>query len=185
VGLTLIAAHELGHVLGLDHEHRSCALMNPVLLDGTPNRCERVAPWTYWCRVFEPLDLRRAARLYGGRPRVRPQATCPLFGRPAALEALDAAVEDGELVARWTAPPRPRPLADTVLARRLGHSGRLRLAVVPGPCPADLEALLDGAPAADVRVGWGADGELALGPAASPSCVAARVGDGPATAVEA
>ena len=42
--LTQIAVHELGHILGLDHETKRCALMNPVMFNGAPNRASRRGP---------------------------------------------------------------------------------------------------------------------------------------------
>ena len=65
--VTLNAVHELGHVLGLDHERRRCALMNPSSdQTGTPSRCRRRA-LRWWLR--HPLrgdDVRGARTLYSG-----------------------------------------------------------------------------------------------------------------------
>jgi hypothetical protein len=63
---TMTAAHELGHVLGLHHEGRRCALMNPVLDSdtGTPNRC-RSRSLRYWLRrPVRPDDVRGARSIY-------------------------------------------------------------------------------------------------------------------------
>jgi hypothetical protein len=64
--VTLTAVHEFGHVLGLDHENRACARMNPTFDgSGTPTHCaERRLSW--W--LAHPLtrdDLRGLRRLYG------------------------------------------------------------------------------------------------------------------------
>jgi len=62
----LTAVHELGHVLGLGHEERTCALMNPVgdISTGTPNHCS-VRPIDFWlARPIQPDDRRGARALY-------------------------------------------------------------------------------------------------------------------------
>lgn len=68
--MTLTAIHELGHVLGLGHERRRCALMNPHFdMGGTPNHC-RDRPMRYWLR--HPLhadDVRGARVLYSPSSR--------------------------------------------------------------------------------------------------------------------
>ena len=64
--VTLTAVHEFGHVLGLDHENRVCARMNPSFDDtGTPTHCKE-HPLSYWLK--HPLtgdDLRGLRALYG------------------------------------------------------------------------------------------------------------------------
>lgn len=66
--LTLLTvAHELGHVLGLGHEQRACALMNPSADagTGTPSHC-RTRPISFW--TSKPLradDIAGARALYG------------------------------------------------------------------------------------------------------------------------
>jgi hypothetical protein len=63
--ITLTAVHELGHVLGLDHETRRCARMNPSFDDsGTPDQCSR-HPLSYWlAHPFTSDDLRGLRALY-------------------------------------------------------------------------------------------------------------------------
>jgi hypothetical protein len=62
---TLTAVHEFGHVMGLGHENRACARMNPTFgSGGTPGRCERHS-LSYW--LEHPLtkdDVRGARALY-------------------------------------------------------------------------------------------------------------------------
>jgi hypothetical protein len=67
-----VAAHELGHVLGLRHRHgRGCSVMSEHAFD---TRCspsldaETATPAQLAC-VPAPADVRAAGRLYGGAPR--------------------------------------------------------------------------------------------------------------------
>jgi hypothetical protein len=64
--VTLTAVHEFGHVLGLDHENRRCARMNPSFdATGTPTHCKEHA-LAYW--LAHPLtadDLRGLRAIYG------------------------------------------------------------------------------------------------------------------------
>jgi hypothetical protein len=57
--------HEFGHVLGLDHENRRCARMNPEFDNtGTPSSCEE-HPLSYW--LAHPLtrdDVRGLRAIY-------------------------------------------------------------------------------------------------------------------------
>lgn len=63
--IVLTAVHELGHVMGLGHEGRRCARMNPGFdRSGTPSRC-RQQPLDHW--LAYPLgadDLRGARAIY-------------------------------------------------------------------------------------------------------------------------
>ena len=81
--MALIAAHELGHVLGLSHEMGRCATMNPTILNWVGDRCKQVRgdPWQYRCRLLERDDVRGAIRLYGGsvNPKAVGVAWCDRF----------------------------------------------------------------------------------------------------------
>ena len=63
--ITLTAVHEMGHVLGLDHEDRRCARMNSGYHpNGTPNHCGQRS-MSYWLK--HPLmadDVRGLRALY-------------------------------------------------------------------------------------------------------------------------
>lgn len=65
-----LLAHELGHVLGLNHVSPGrCKLMEAVL----SNRCPQPAvQWQYFCRWVSKDDVKGAIRLYGGKPRRTP-----------------------------------------------------------------------------------------------------------------
>ena len=96
---TGVVAHELGHVLGLGHERRRCAAMNPIV-------AERCPPLQLYHAACEPLlrdDARGAVALYGGRVRVGPRRACPRFGPPlppAELRVTPAADGTGMLELR-------------------------------------------------------------------------------------
>jgi hypothetical protein len=66
--ITLTATHELGHVLGLNHEMSKCARMNfSSGADGTPTRC-RHHSLSYWLRQpLEPDDIAGAKAIYRRR----------------------------------------------------------------------------------------------------------------------
>jgi hypothetical protein len=73
--MALVVAHELGHVLGLDHEDRGCATMNSFLVNGHPEHCSAAPAGKWICRLLRTDDVRGAVRLYGGtvRPARRPE----------------------------------------------------------------------------------------------------------------
>jgi hypothetical protein len=76
--MALVVAHELGHVLGLDHEDRGCATMNTYLVDGHPKFCPAAPSGQWICRLLRTDDVRGAVRLYGGTARpVRGSEFCP------------------------------------------------------------------------------------------------------------
>jgi hypothetical protein len=68
----ITAAHELGHVLGLGHDDRRCALMNSQS-DGVAKLPEKCAPGTAGARrvrrrLVAPDDVRGARALYRRKP---------------------------------------------------------------------------------------------------------------------
>jgi hypothetical protein len=67
--MALVTAHELGHVLGLDHEDANCATMNSRLVDNHPEHCAAPPPGMWVCRLLRADDVRGAVSLYGGRVR--------------------------------------------------------------------------------------------------------------------
>jgi hypothetical protein len=67
--MALIVAHELGHVLGLDHETGVCATMNPSIANDHTTFCPAPSPRMWTCRLLQPDDVRGAVKLYGGSVR--------------------------------------------------------------------------------------------------------------------
>jgi hypothetical protein len=99
-----LAAHELGHVLGLSHDPAGCELMNP---GGVRGSCAGPL-WTrdlqgrFLCGPFGE-DLPRAERLYGRRAAADYSPWCSRGGgpparsahrRPAEAHRLDPTVEN-------------------------------------------------------------------------------------------
>jgi hypothetical protein len=89
-GQVLVVAHELGHVLGLDHESRRCATMNPATSGLKPSECPEQPEWQWRCRILEGDDVRGAVSIYGGRVKRRPRPFCDLAGPPVPVAGLTA-----------------------------------------------------------------------------------------------
>jgi hypothetical protein len=67
--MALVVAHELGHVIGLDHEDRVCATMNSYLVNNHPGKCLAAPAGEWICRLLRTDDVRGAVSLYGGTVR--------------------------------------------------------------------------------------------------------------------
>jgi hypothetical protein len=90
-----IVAHELGHVIGLDHPSRGCAAMTPAVYmfckPGFPPHA-----WQWRCRLLQRDDLNGAKRRYGGRTRLRPSMWCDKAPPAAAPPALSVVQLSGK-----------------------------------------------------------------------------------------
>lgn len=76
--MALVTAHELGHVLGLDHDDSVCATMNSRLDVDHPEHCPAPPQGMWVCRLLRADDVRGAVRLYGGTVRpMRGPEFCP------------------------------------------------------------------------------------------------------------
>jgi hypothetical protein len=67
--MALVLAHELGHVLGLDHEDGVCATMNSILVDSHTEHCPAAPAGMWVCRLLRGDDVRGAVHIYGGAVR--------------------------------------------------------------------------------------------------------------------
>ena len=86
-----VMAHELGHVLGLLHEDRYCALMNSKGSLRGGAACAPEPVWDWRCRLLEPDDEAGAVAIYGGTPRAASaQEVCPLYAAIRSPRGLTA-----------------------------------------------------------------------------------------------
>jgi hypothetical protein len=129
-------AHELGHVLGLGHEERGCALMNSRGTWSGAQHCPQEAVWTWRCGLLEPDDINGVVRLYGGRTSTTSRGSCPAYTpirAPLSLSAERRA--DGIVALRFGRPdPPPLPLFLAALTR---SSGGWAMAYTRDACPTE------------------------------------------------
>jgi hypothetical protein len=147
-----VAAHEFGHILGLGHEFRRCAVMSPSVrvLCG-----DALLPWEWVCHPLAADDVLGAIRLYGGHPRrsVAPTVclSAPTPG-PATAVRLEANPADSLAATRVTwRNPASAALRRVVVNRRRGQicptyptltrtSFRPGVPVLPGELVGDVDA---------------------------------------------
>jgi hypothetical protein len=120
--------HELGHVLGLGHESRGCATMNPSGSFRGPTLCSGPL-WTWDCGLLHRDDIQGAVNLYGGVVREPALHSCELYrgsGTPSSLK-LAAGNRPGSVSATFARPGDPTlplflaaavPPSYTIQARR-------------------------------------------------------------------
>lgn len=99
-----VAVHEFGHILGLGHEHRACAIMQPILDEGCGIGRRG---WLGLCPdPLEPDDVRGAVSLYGGREPTFHERVCVISPLPGNPRKVSVALTDGNgaSVLRWKNP---------------------------------------------------------------------------------
>ncbi len=152
--LIAIAAHEFGHVLGLNHTNVGCAVMSA---SGSNCADERHRlPWEYTCKVLRPDDVAGAIRRYGGTMRPMPEVrTCLRQPTPGPVSAVTFEPNPADSIAStritWNN-PTSTALQRIVVSRRGGACpnypsvpGRLvftrpGIADLPGEFVADVPA---------------------------------------------
>lgn len=132
-------AHELGHVLGLTHEERGCALMNPTGTWRGAKLCAPAEQWEWRCGLLEEDDVRGAVALYGGRI-VGVARDCPVYAAIAAPARLVAEERQDQygIGLRFIRPPLPQ--VPTFLAATARSEGGYARSSEQNRCPTDYAA---------------------------------------------
>jgi hypothetical protein len=129
-------AHELGHVLGLGHEERGCALMNGVGTWRGAQRCPQYEVWTWRCGLVEPDDVNGVVKLYGGRTSTMSRGSCPAYTPVREPSRLSAEPRpDGIVGLRFGRPELP--LLPPFLAALTRSEGGWAIAHARNVCPSE------------------------------------------------
>ncbi len=119
--LTMTAAHEFGHVLGLRHENKRCALMNSVFV----SRCRpQPLDWEWYCSPPRDDDRRGLLRRYGGKFRKSSLSFCVSKTLPGRVRSLGDAADPVDSLARVRISfqtPSSTTLRRVIVTRRRGR----------------------------------------------------------------
>jgi hypothetical protein len=127
-------AHELGHVLGLGHEERGCALMNGVGTWRGAEHCRQEAVWTWRCGLLESDDINGVVALYGGRTSTTRRSSCSAYGAIRAPLSLSAERRaEGIVGLRFGRPALP--VVPLFLAAMTRSEGGWAIAHAKDSCP--------------------------------------------------
>lgn len=143
-GQTLVLIHELGHVLGLQHDDSRCSVMNSYHVNGVaPGQCftpdledfdERPGRW--WCGGLVKRDIKRAKRMYGGAVNVPSTPWCDIVPVMPATGPVTAVATGGGGV-QVTLHREPEPALPSWLAGSSHAQTPLyEVHVTPGACTA-------------------------------------------------
>lgn len=129
-------AHEFGHVLGLTHEERGCALMNPTGTWRGPKLCPTKESWEWRCGLLEEDDVRGAVALYGGRVSTIAR-DCPVYDAIRAPARVVAQAYPGQgIELRFGRPGLPA--VPRFLAVAASSTGGYGFSVQRDRCPTDV-----------------------------------------------
>ena len=119
--LTMTAAHEFGHVLGLKHENRRCSLMNSVFV----SRCHpQPLEWEWYCSPPRDDDRLGLLRRYGGKFRRASLNLCVSRTLPGRVRSLGDAADPVDSLARVRISfqtPSSTTLRRVIVTRRRGR----------------------------------------------------------------
>ncbi len=148
-----VAAHEIGHVLGLGHEERRCSVMSAT----TSVNCDQphlgdLLPWEYMCRPLFPDDVRGVLKRYGGKRLKNPtRRVCTTQPTPPTASGLtiQANPADGFASTRitWNNPTTPA-LAQIAIGRSANECATFP--PLPGATPRPVSPLIRSQPVAIV-----------------------------------
>ena len=102
-----VVVHEMGHVMGLDHEPKKCAIMQPSIGLGCKGAKEN---WQFRCRLLEKDDIAGGVKLFGGKIGKLGPEFCDAVAPPPAPTNLAVATtppdeeDGGSTKITWTTP---------------------------------------------------------------------------------